>query len=81
MKENYYTFLICILRPVTVEESLRMMGGIFPIIKSKKKNLNNQDMVDLRNKGMTFKEIGEIFGITETAAYMRVKRFTKEVSY
>lgn len=37
----------------------------------------NQEMYELRQKGMKFKEIGEIYGLTEVATFLRIQRLKK----
>ena len=39
----------------------------------------NQEMYELRMKGMKFKEIGEIYGLTEVATFLRIQRLEKKM--
>jgi hypothetical protein len=46
----------------------------------KKSPLNDEDtkdMIKFKNEGMTWKEIGEIYGILDSTACQRVKRYLK----
>jgi hypothetical protein len=80
MKENYYALLICILKPVTIEQGFDMLDGRIT-------NRNNmaitdddiEDMVRMKNQGMTHREIGQVYGITEEAAYRRIKRYKERM--
>ena len=74
MKENYYTLLICILKPVTVEQSFMMMGGVLP---KQNKTISKRDvkfMIIFKHQGMAYKEIGELFGLSAGAVYNRIRR-------
>lgn len=82
MRENFYALLICILRPVSVEQSFLMMNGIFTKPKVKRTiKIDMKEMIDYRNKGLTCEEIGKIYGISTKAARLRIKRYSKEVKY
>ena len=79
MKENYYALLICILRPVNIERSFDMLSG--KITKVQNKTITRGDVLDMirmKQQGMTFEAIGELYGISKQAVYRRLKRF-KEV--
>lgn len=78
MKENYYALLICILKPVTVEQGFNFMAG-----KTTKAIIKDDihDMIAMKQQGMTFEAIGELYGLTKGAVYRRLKRFReKEVT-
>ena len=81
MKENYYALLICILRPdYSIDRSLQAM---MDEVITKKRNTSItkkdiEDMIRMKEQGMTYEEIGEIYGLTKGAVYRRIKRF-KEV--
>ena len=68
---GWYLLAIAILykNPVSVEGAARL----FEYGESKKRDINKQ-MYDMRQQGMTFKEIGEIYGLTESATFLRIKR-------
>jgi hypothetical protein len=75
MKENYYALLICILKPVTIEQSFDMMNG--KITKIRKVSISKadiQDMIRMKQR-MTYHEIGELYGLTKQAVYRRIKRY------
>lgn len=86
MKENYYALLLCILKPVTIDQSFMLLEGNFKSACGKKRgrrklDLNNKDLVADRNNGMTFQQIGDKYGISKNAAMVRIKRCLKEVTY
>lgn len=68
---GWYLLAIAILykNPVTVEGAARL----FEYGETKKRDINRQ-MYDMRQQGMTFKAIGEMFGLTESAVFLRIKR-------
>lgn len=72
---GWYLLAIAILykNPVTVEGAARL----FEYGESKKRDINRQ-LYDMRQQGMTFKAIGEMFGLTESAAFLRIKRTGKK---
>lgn len=79
MKENYYALLVCILRPVTIEKSFDLLDG--KITKKNNTSISKkdiEDMIRMKQQGMTFEAIGEVYGLTRGAVYRRIKRF-KEV--
>lgn len=39
---------------------------------------DTQDMIKLRGKGISFKEIGKMYGISDSTAFNRIKRFEKK---
>ena len=80
VKENYYALLICLVRPYTIDQSLRMMlDGKF----SEKRNMtvkkdDVEDMIRMKQQGMTHQAIGEIYGLSEEATYRRIKRYKEK---
>lgn len=79
MKENYYALLICILRPVTIEQGFDMLDG--KITKAQNKSIDScdvEDMIRMKQQGMTHREIGEMYGLSEEAVYRRIKRYKEK---
>ena len=68
---GWYLLAIAILykNPVSVEGAERL----FEYGETKKRDINRQ-MYEMRQQGMTFKAIGEMFGLTESAVFLRIKR-------
>lgn len=80
MKENYYALLICILKPITVEQGFDILNGKF----TKRRNMtitrnDIQDMIRLK-QSMTYDEIGELYGLGGAAVYRRIKRYKEAVT-
>ena len=76
MKENYYAFLICILRPVTIEMSFDLMDGKITKAQNKSVKKNDvEDMIQMKQQGMTHRAIGELYELSEEAVYRRIKRY------
>jgi hypothetical protein len=81
MKENYYALLICILKPVTIEKSFELINGKFTKVQNKSiDNTDVKDMIRMKQQGMTYQGIGEMYGLTDQAVYRRIKRY-KEVCH
>ena len=82
MKENYYALLICILRPATIEQSFDLLNGKITKVQNKSVTKDDvQDMVLMRQQGITYEEIGQIYGLSMQAVYMRIKRYKEAVTY
>lgn len=77
MKENYYALLICIIRPeYNIDKSLKfMMEGKIARRNNSLSRSDVKDMISMKQQGMTYEEIGEIYGLTKGAVYRRIKRF------
>jgi Mor family transcriptional regulator len=72
--ENWYVLCIAALGNVTVEQA-------FEIYSTGKKKAtviteeDTKDMIKLRQKGLTYKEIGEIYCMNESSVCNRIIRF------
>jgi len=81
MKENYYALLICILRPdYSIDRSLQAM---MDEVITKKRNTSItkkdiEDMIRMKEQGMTYEKIGQLYGLSKDAVFKRIKRY-KEV--
>ena len=83
VKLNYYALCICILTERVPEEAFKDMvlesGTRLRYSSMELKNNNAPEEVReiLRlKKTLTWKQIGEIYGISDQAAYQRVRRFS-----
>lgn len=76
MEENYYALLLSILKRYTPEQSFEVLqiGKIKQKHDIQKNDVN--EMVQLKAQGLTYREIGEMFGISGDAAYTRIRRAT-----
>ncbi|HBI73633.1 MAG TPA: hypothetical protein DEG06_05115 [Lachnospiraceae bacterium] len=81
MKENFYALLICILKPdYTIDMSLQVMiDGLFKKENTTIRKPDIEDMIRLKRE-MTYKEIGEIYGLSKQAVYRRIKRFKEAIA-
>jgi DNA invertase Pin-like site-specific DNA recombinase len=79
MKENYYALLICILRPdFTIDRSTEfMIDG--RLRKNLPKGEGIDEMIRMKQQGMTHKEIGEMFGISKDAVHKRIQRYKEAI--
>jgi hypothetical protein len=76
MEENYYALLICILKPVTIEQSFDLWEGRTSRVRNISiTKADVEDMVKMKQKGMTYSAIGELYGLTKEATYRRIKRY------
>lgn len=78
MKENYYALLICIIRPdYNIDRSLQAMfeGKVTRIRNTAVKRDDVEDMIRLKQQGMTYKEIGELYGMKKDAVHKRIQRY------
>lgn len=83
MKENWYAFLICILRKdYSIERSLQVMvDEVFTKIQNTSINKTDvMDMIRMKKQGMTHQAIGEIYGLSEEATYKRIKRYKDAIA-
>jgi len=86
VKPNYYALCICVLSERIPEEAFIDMG-LASSTKTRRSSLalvnnlsdqvpdNVKEMIALR-KTHTWKQIGEIYSISDQAAYQRVKRYS-----
>ena len=74
---GWYLLAIAILykNPVSVEGAEKIWYGKDCY---KKKDIN-KEMYDLRQEGMTFEAIGEMFGLSKSTTFRRIKRMAKNM--
>ena len=81
-KENYYALYLsivqkitstkaCIAMDISVEQST--VQNVSDLKNFKEKDL--QEAIKLKSKGMTWKEVAEIYDIVDNTLYARVKRY------
>lgn len=81
MKENWYAFLICIIRKdYNIDRSLQVMiDGISTKVQNTSiDKADVKDMIQMKQQGMTHKAIGEVYGLSEEATYRRIKRYKEK---
>lgn len=78
MKENYYALAVCILRNCTPEQAFQLLET------GKKKRVKKGTCLDvvperqkLREQGLSYKAIGEIYGMSKDGVYIRLKKAKK----
>lgn len=87
LRDNYYALCICVLTERIPEEAfidMNLMSGKKIKLRTQAavNNLSDQapdevrEMIALR-RTHTWKEIGKMFGISDQAAYQRVKKYSK----
>jgi len=78
LKDNYIACVMCILTGWTPEQCFDYLEKL----ERPRYNLNVTEddvlnMVRLKQSGMTYREIGEIYGLSPDATYNRIRRFKK----
>nr|DAI90589.1 MAG TPA: ECF sigma factor [Caudoviricetes sp.] len=85
MNENWYALIIASQYPVTVEQAFQILDKGKKIVGREKgypkfTNKELQEMQMLKEGGKTYREIGEIFGLSAHATFCRLKKFKKKVT-
>ncbi|MDD4528241.1 MAG: AsnC family protein [Candidatus Margulisbacteria bacterium] len=75
MEDNWYALVVAILLKVPPETSFKMLNEGSRKVSSALNDNDTLDMLKYREDGITFKEIGEMYGISESAAYRRMKYY------
>lgn len=72
MGENYYALAISIIKGLPPEQSFELLST--GRVKQKCNPDETEDLVKLKDQGMTYEEVAEIFGISADTAYRRIYR-------
>jgi hypothetical protein len=77
MKENYYALIAAILGNISVDQSIARMGLQERKITNRKKfdQEENKVMAELRDKGMTYAAIGELYDLSAGSIDHRVRSY------
>lgn len=82
MEDNWCAFCVAILCNLTIEQAFDRIENFRG---KKSRNYNNliteedsHDMVKMRQSNMTYREIGQMYGLSDVAVYRRIKRFMEE---
>ena len=73
VKPNYYALCICILANKVPDDTFYDMGLAMEKVKAR----DTAEDINGMKRTMTWKEIGDMFGISGGAAYRRAKRHSK----
>jgi hypothetical protein len=79
LRENIAAMYIAILRDdvFTPEQAFRILEGK-DIVRHRTSNEDTEDMIAMREQGMTYREIGEIYGMAESSVLKRIKNYKKK---
>lgn len=78
LRYNMAAFILSILKKYTPEESMYYIYTGQELNKKLKYNeMDTVDMINLKESGVTLKEIGEIYGISFSAVSHRISRYKK----
>ena len=75
MNENYYALAVAIINGCTPEHAFEMLDTGHITKKYDKDQSEAAEMAAIKAQGLTYKQIGEIFGISDQAAYRRIRRY------
>jgi len=77
--DNWHTLCVAILREVTPETAYRMLDGECRYnscrYNSELTEYDMGDMMDMQNGGMSLKEIGVMYGLSDNNVGHRIKRY------
>lgn len=75
--ENHYALIVAILKGCTPEQAFeRLNTGHNKTIKAKETEI--LEMIKLKSEGLTYKEIGEMYGLSDHATYRKIKRYNEK---
>jgi hypothetical protein len=78
---NYYALALSILHEkYPPDRALRYIAGEVDLYRKDLTEADNDDMIKLREQGLTHGEIGAMYGLSESAVFMRVKKRRRELS-
>ena len=90
MDSNWYAFCLAILKPVKVEEAFRLIGVQIPmthkgmkISGTRRKSVEERDKLAIHilnlkeHDKLTWKEIGQMYGLTESGVRGKVRSYRK----
>ena len=79
LAENYYTLALCLLSDMAVEQALKYysLEADRPRVTGKEKQ--TEEMLRLRQQGMSYEQIGNMYGLTRATVYTRLKKYTGRV--
>lgn len=77
MNENWYALCVAIVKNVLPEQAFVLLEGqsVYKTIWGKS---NTTDMLRMRQQGMTYNAIGEIYGISGSAVCKRISYINKK---
>jgi len=77
LNENWYALCIAIILKTPPETSFQLLG----VGKKRSMSVLNFDdtidMINFKSEGLTYKQIGEMYGISESAACKRMSYYKK----
>lgn len=83
MDENYAALFVSIYKGVPPESAFYMMRTGKQLYEHSYHFIfteqDSEDMAKLRESKITYKEIGEMYGLKEGAVFVRIKRFKESI--
>lgn len=80
LRENYHALLVGIITGLPAEKAFAAIGcyGEMRMVGERQPELADEEireMIEMRESGMTYREIGEKFGLSTGAARLRIVRY------
>ena len=73
---NWAAFALAIIKPISPELAFRVIEEGPAVIRSLEgRDAINEEMLQLKRSGLTWEQVGAVFGVSDSAAYRRVKRY------
>ena len=85
MKINYYALIVAILKDCTPERAFDLLGDDYDKVSAKgarRPDITPADIADMkifRAEGMTYREVGELYGLDFKETYYKIIRPKKGV--
>jgi len=73
--ENYCALALCILTNMVPEQAFRRAGCESPETKTQQRKRETAEMLDLRRKGFTYEQIGQLYGVRQETVWKRLKKY------
>ena len=75
LRENFYALLLAVFYGYTTDKALSYAGVKGQYNRKEHRDIDNKELYDLYTKEkMSYKEIGEQYGLTEEAVSSRIRR-------
>lgn len=77
LAENYYALALCILTDTIPEKAFMLIFGDQET-RAEKRLRETLEMVNLKEQGLTYKQIGRLYGVRIDAVWKRLKKYYQE---
>jgi hypothetical protein len=78
---GWIALALCVLTKKTVDQAMDTIAPDPDADQDAIRQLENEDIISLKkNYGLSWEQIGDIFGLSDTAAFYRAKRFKEKLN-